>query len=277
MRSLARLLSEPKGERMTDEDRLSVAQIRELLAAAQGRALAPLLRRFDDDPRAGVKAALAAARAHAEASRCELRRTKRLYALEQELRDHGYELIAGIDEVGRGALAGPLTAAAVVLRAEPLIEGLDDSKRLTPQRREQLAAVVHRRAIAVGVAHVSPGEVDALGMTAALRRVMGRAIEHLGISVDHVVLDGLPLNVAESETAVVRGDQNVAAVAAASIVAKVARDALMRTLALEYPSYRFEINKGYGTSEHLRVIARDGLCAVHRRSFTIGGGTETLF
>lgn len=262
---------------MAKEDALSVAQIREILVAAQGRRLTLLLTRFEDDNRAGVQAAVASARSRADAARRERRRTQRLYALEHELRERGYELVAGIDEVGRGALAGPLTAAAVVLRNSPLIEGLDDSKRLSPTRREELATVVHRRAVAVGVAHVSPGEIDALGMTAALRRVMGRALDQLGVTVDHVVLDGLPLNVTENETAVVKGDQKVAAVAAASIVAKVARDALMRTLAREYPSYRFDVNKGYGTSEHLSAIARDGLCAVHRRSFAAGGGTESLF
>ena len=262
---------------MTRDDVLSVAQVREILAAAHGRHLTALLARFQDDPRAGVQATLISARARAEAARRELRRTKRLYALEQELRARGFTLVAGIDEVGRGALAGPMTAAAVVLRELPLLEGLDDSKRLTPARREQLAAIVHRKAVAVGVAHVSSGEIDSLGMTAALRRVMGRALDQLGLAVDHVVLDGLPLHVVPNETAVVKGDQKVAAVAAASIVAKVARDALMRSLANEYPSYSFEVNKGYGTSEHLSAIARNGLCAVHRKSFTVGGGTQTLF
>ncbi len=262
---------------MTNEDSLSVAQVRELFADVHGRPLALLVSRFEDDARAGVQAVVASARARAEAARREARRTKRLYALEQELRERGFELIAGIDEVGRGALAGPLTAAAVILRDAPHIEGLDDSKRLSPSRREELSAIVHRKAIAVGVAHVSAGEIDALGMTAALRRVMGRAIDQLGMRVDHVVVDGLPLNVVENETAVVKGDQRVAAVAAASIVAKVARDALMRSLAHEHPEYCFEVNKGYGTSEHFSAIARHGLCAVHRRSFSIGGGTQTLF
>jgi len=262
---------------MTDEQGLSVAQIRELLAAARHRQLADLLARFDDDTRAGVQSALGAARARAAAAVRESARTKRLYALEAELRERGYSLVAGVDEVGRGALAGPMTAAAVVLRDSPLVEGLDDSKRLSPARREVLAALVHRKALAVGVAHVSPGEIDALGMTSALRRVMGRAIDQLGLHVDHVVLDGLPLNVVDNETAVVKGDQKVAAIAAASIVAKVARDALMRSLAHEYPAYGFELNKGYGTSEHFSAIERDGLSPVHRRSFAIGGGTGSLF
>jgi ribonuclease HII len=262
---------------MVDEERLSVAHIRELLHEARGRQLSTLLARFGEDSRTGVRSAVATAHTRAAAARREVARTKRLYALESELRGRGLTLIAGVDEVGRGALAGPMTAAAVVLRDSPLVEGLDDSKRLSPARREELAAVVHRSALAVGVAHVSPGEIDSLGMTSALRRVIGRAIDQLGVQVDHVVLDGLPLNVVESETAVVKGDQKVASIAAASIVAKVARDALMRTLAREYPEYGFDVNKGYGTSEHLLVIARDGLSPVHRRSFAVGGGTGSLF
>lgn len=262
---------------MTPRDELSISEIRALLAAARGRTLAGLISRLAEDDRAGVQALVDAARARARAKKRETSRTARLYALEQELRVRGCQIIAGVDEVGRGALAGPLTAGAVVLAPSPRIEGLDDSKRLTPGRREELAKVIRAQAVAVCVAHVSAGEVDSLGMTAALRRVMGLAIEGLGVTVDHIVLDGLPMRVVENETAVVRGDGSVAAIAAASIVAKVARDALMRSLATEHPAYGFEINKGYGTSDHLAAVTREGLCAAHRRSFTIGGGTGSLF
>jgi ribonuclease HII len=262
---------------MTPRDALSIAEVRALLAEARGRKLTAALERFADDDRAGVQALLEMTRAHIAAEKRERARTRRLYALECELRAQGCVLVAGVDEVGRGALAGPLTAAAVVLPDSPLIEGLDDSKRLTPQRREELARVIRSAAIAIGVAHVSSGEIDSLGMTAALRRAMGLAIDGLGLRVDHVVLDGLPMHVVERETAVVKGDSKVAAIAAASIVAKVTRDALMRSLAAEHPEYGFEINKGYGTSEHFAAIGRVGLSAIHRRSFAIGGGTSSLF
>jgi ribonuclease HII len=248
-----------------------------LLSSAEVGGLDVLVDRFATDRRAGVQALVASAKARWEAQQRERERTGRLYTLEMQLRAKGCQAIAGLDEVGRGALAGPLTAAAVVLPTAPLIEGLDDSKRLTPARREELARVIRTHAVSVSVAHVSPGEVDALGMTRALRRVMGLALEGLGMSVDHVVLDGLPLNVTQRETAVVKGDQSVAAIAAASIVAKVARDSLMRSLAAEHPDYGFDVNKGYGTSEHLAAISRVGLSPVHRRSFNIGGGTASLF
>jgi ribonuclease HII len=262
---------------VTPRDKTSIAEISALLHNARGRTLTGLLRTYSDDPRAGVQALLETARARMRAEQQERARTSRLYALERQLRADGCRIIAGLDEVGRGALAGPLTAAAVVLAESPLIEGLDDSKRIRPDRREELSAVIRSQALAVSVAHVSPGEVDSLGMTRALRRVMRLALDGLGLTVDHIVLDGLPLNVTENETAIVKGDQSVAAIAAASIVAKVARDQLMRTLASDHPAYSFDINKGYGTSEHLAVIAREGLSPIHRRSFSIGGGTGSLF
>lgn len=262
---------------MSPRDPLSIAQIRDLLSGAQDRRLSALVARFADDDRSGVRSVVAVATARLEDARREHKRTAGMYALEAELRERGCAVVAGVDEVGRGALAGPLTAAAVVLRPEPRIEGLDDSKRLTPQRRVQLAAVIRESAVAVCVAHVSASDLDSLGMTAALRRAMREALEGLGVEIDHVVVDGLPVGVADSETAVIKGDGKVAAIAAASIVAKVTRDALMRSFAVEHPGYGFEINKGYGTPEHLGVIAARGLSPIHRRSFSIGGGTGSLF
>ena len=239
--------------------------------------LTGLLAALADDERAGVTSACSAARSARERRKRERDRTSRMYATERALRDEGWLVIAGVDEVGRGALAGPLTVAAVVLPPEPRIEGLDDSKRLSPRRREQLAVQVRSFALGVGVAHVSAGEIDALGVTAALRRAIDLALAQLGTVPDHVVLDGLPLRVVANETAIVKADAKVAAVAAASIVAKVTRDALMRSLAAEHPEYGFEINKGYGTSEHLAAISRHGPCPIHRRSFSWGETTQTLF
>lgn len=256
---------------------VSVAEIRALLARAEDRNLARLLAEYADDPRAGVCAACESAASRLAAAKSETRRTRRLYDLERTLQSQGCVLVAGIDEVGRGALAGPLTAAAVVLLPHPHIEGLDDSKRLTPRRREELAAVIHAQAVAVSISHVPAVDIDALGVTAALKRAIVHALSGLGCVPDHVLLDGLPLRVVENETAVVKGDSKVAAIAAASIVAKVARDQLMREFASTYPEYGFEINKGYGTPEHIDAIARVGPTVLHRRSFSAGGGTMSLF
>lgn len=256
---------------------LTVAEIRARLGGAWGVQLTRLLEEYADDPRAGVRAACDRAASRAAAAQSETDRTHRLYHLERMLRTQGCAVVAGVDEVGRGALAGPLTAAAVVLAPHPCIEGLDDSKRLTPRRREELAAVIHTHAVAVSISHVPAEDIDTLGVTAALKRAVMQALAGLGRVPDHVVIDGLPLRIVERETAVVKGDSKVAAIAAASIVAKVARDQLMREFSSAYPEFGFEINKGYGTPEHLDAIARIGPTVLHRRSFSSGGGTMSLF
>jgi len=256
---------------------LTIPEIRALLAVAQGARLTRLLGELAGDERSGVRSACDAAESRLRAAKRERERTRKLYELERTLQAQGFVLVAGVDEVGRGALAGPLTAAAVILPVQPRMEGLDDSKRLTPARREELARVIHDGAVAVSIAHVSADQIDSLGVTAALKRAILHALEGLSFQPDHVVIDGLPLRVVEQETAVVKGDSKVAAIAAASIVAKVARDQLMRDYALSHPGYGFEINKGYGTVEHCEAISRIGPTVLHRRSFSAGGGTLSLF
>lgn len=255
----------------------TVDEIRVALAEAQGTALERLIRRYARDERSGVRTAAASARRRLLAERAEDDRLSRLYAMEAELHEQGHAVIAGVDEVGRGALAGPLTAAAVVLPLSPRIEGLDDSKRLTPERREVVAAQVKQVALAWSITHVPPADIDGLGMTAALRRAVLGALHGLDLTADRVVLDGLPLGVSSVETAVVKGDSRVAAIAAASVIAKVARDELMRSLAPEHPAYGFDINKGYGTTEHIAAISRLGPCPHHRRSFAPCAENLTLF
>jgi len=255
----------------------SIADIRAELAAASGVRLNRLLDTYADDERAGVASACAQARSRADAVSAETKRTRKLYAMQRELADAGYVVVAGLDEVGRGALAGPVSVGAVVLPLSPRLEGLDDSKRLTPARREELAVVIHQQALAVSIAHVPASDIDGMGMGPALRRAFELAIEGLPIRPDHIVIDGLPLHLVVHETAIVKGDSKVAAIAAASIVAKVARDAMMREYAVLHPQYGFELNKGYGSAEHMDAIARLGACELHRMSFTVGGGTMSLF
>lgn len=262
---------------MTAHEARSVAEVRELLAATHGSALEALCAELEGDERAGVIVAIKAARARASAQLAESSRLAKLYAFEADLHRRGFAAVAGVDEVGRGALAGPLSAGACILPPSPHIEGLDDSKRLSPAKRELLALRIREVAVCWSVAHVPPDEVDALGVTAALRRAMGRAIAALELEPDHVVIDGLPIGVAADESTVVKGDSTVAAIAAASILAKVTRDRLMVELAETHPHYQFEINKGYGTAEHMQSIEDYGLSPAHRRSFSPGGGTPRLF
>lgn len=259
--------------------RHTVSAVRSALADASvdPARLKRLLDSLAGDDRSGVRDACAAARARSLASQRETARTQTLYSLEGELHARGLAHVAGVDEVGRGALAGPLTAGAVILRGTPRIEGLDDSKRLSPQRREELALVIREQAVCFGIGHASAQEIDALGVTAALKLAITRALGLLSFPPDHVVIDGLPLRLVVNETAVIKGDSKVAAIAAASIIAKVERDAIMRALAVHHPEFGFDINKGYGTGDHLAAIARCGPSAIHRRSFSLGGGTLSMF
>lgn len=185
-------------------------------------------------------------------------------------------IAVGIDEVGRGALAGPLTVACVALPDEPQVIGIDDSKKLSPKRREQLASQIEDVALGLGIAHVQPEEIDACGMAASLRMAMSRALRACetdlaargnGSKVDAVLVDGNPVHIHANEQCIVKGDGKVACIAAASIVAKATRDALMRSLAEEHPAYGFESNKGYGSARHMQAIREQGPSAVHRLSF----------
>ena len=185
-------------------------------------------------------------------------------------------VVCGLDEVGRGSIAGPLTVACVALPDEPQVVGIDDSKKLSPKRREKLAACIEETALGIGIAHIAPEEIDAAGMAASLRAAFGRALEESKNDlesrgneryVEGVLIDGNPLHLNENEVSIVKGDAKVACIAAASIVAKVERDALMRGYAKEFPQYCFESNKGYGSAAHIKALKRVGPCSIHRRSF----------
>ncbi|MBI5231166.1 MAG: ribonuclease HII [Coriobacteriales bacterium] len=255
----------------------SIPEIHATLARASGRKLAQLLSEFEGDERAGVQAICASAQARLKAQRAEASRLRRIYKLEDELRAQGVSLIAGLDEVGRGCLAGPVTAAAVILPPAPRIDGLDDSKRLLPERREQIAAVILDVALASCVAHVQADEIDAIGMTAAIKKAMTHALDGCGLAPGSVLVDGLPVHVHPSEKAIVQGDSKVAAIAAASVIAKVERDALMRSVAEDYPGWGFDVHKGYSTAEHLAAIREMGVTPLHRRSFAPCADDPTLF
>ena len=177
-------------------------------------------------------------------------------------------LICGADEAGRGPLAGAVYAAAVVLDPARPIIGLNDSKKLTPHRREELAELIRERATAWSIATASVAEIDRMNILRASLLAMQRAVETLGLVPHQLLVDGLHCpHVAMPARAIVKGDATVSEISAASILAKVARDAEMRTLAGLYPQYGFERNKGYPTADHLEALLRHGACDVHRRSF----------
>lgn len=245
----------------------TVSEIRRLFAAATGDELEELIERYSADPRAGIDDAISRARARLERERAERARLERLCALERQLARAGARVLAGVDEVGRGALAGPVTAAAVILPDGFMPARLTDSKRLDPATRERLDAEIRANAIACAVAHVSAAEVDALGIAQATAEAMRQAVSALGCPIDHVLVDGHHVELGHPTTAVVKGDASVRSIAAASIVAKVARDALMVELATAYDGYGLATNKGYGSPDHLEAIRTRGPSEIHRRSF----------
>jgi len=180
----------------------------------------------------------------------------------------GFQLIAGVDEVGRGPLLGDVVAAAVILDPAKPIHGLTDSKKLSEKRREQLAAEIKDRAFAWSIASASPAEIDEINILHATMLAMKRAIEGLSTRPDHVKVDGNRCpDIDMSVEAVVKGDAKVAEIGAASIIAKVFRDHQMTQLDEEYPQYGFARHKGYPTQEHLRLLREHGVLPQYRRSF----------
>ena len=187
---------------------------------------------------------------------------------ETEARRCGYRHIAGLDEAGRGPLAGPVVAAAVMLPRRCLLAGLNDSKQLTEAERERLYDDIRRRAAGVGVGLASEREIDEMNILEATRLAMGRAIQSLPSMPDYLLLDAIELPaVLLPQRAIIKGDALSVSIAAASVVAKVTRDRLMGDYHRQYPQYNFQAHKGYGTAEHLRLLAAHGPCAIHRRSF----------
>lgn len=176
-------------------------------------------------------------------------------------------MIAGVDEVGRGPLAGPVSAGACVLDPAIEIPFLNDSKKLSEKRREEVAACLRAQARDWKVAHVSADVIDAEGIMSALKQAMRAAVAGLTLTPAVILLDGRPLALWKEERALIKGDAQVACIAAASVLAKVERDALMREADRLYPGYGFAHNKGYGTAQHSAAIRERGLTPLHRRSF----------
>lgn len=187
---------------------------------------------------------------------------------ENELKEHGYKYICGVDEAGRGPLAGPVCAAAVILPPDTIIEGVNDSKKLTEKKREELFDVVIEKALAYCIAFGSVEEIEEHNILATTMNTMKRAVEGLSIKADYAIVDGNRLPKLDIDSKyIIKGDANSMSIAAASILAKVSRDRLMLEYAKEYPQYHFEKHKGYGTKLHTDMILEYGPSKIHRLSF----------
>jgi len=186
---------------------------------------------------------------------------------ERAARSQGASIIAGVDEVGRGALFGPVVAAAVVLPPDCRIRGLRDSKQLLPEDRERLAGMVYKRAVAIAIEETCAAVIDQVNIYQATRLAMTAAVHRLSPSADHLLIDAMRLDVPCAQTSIIYGDSLSISIAAASVVAKVYRDRLMRELDREYPGYGLASHKGYSTPEHLAALQQLGPSALHRLSF----------
>lgn len=191
------------------------------------------------------------------------------FSYENSARLEGKKFICGVDEAGRGPLAGPVCAAAVILPADCEIEGLNDSKKLTEKARERLFPIIMEKAVAYSVAFATVEEIEEHNILNATYLAMNRAIEGLSTKADYALIDGnrVPTGISVPCETVVKGDFKSCSIAAASILAKVSRDNLMLEYAEKYPEYNFKKHKGYGTAEHIALIKEHGLSPIHRPSF----------
>lgn len=195
-------------------------------------------------------------------------KTEGLFLFDQEFRQNA-SVLAGVDEAGRGPLAGPVVCAAVVMPAEGFIEGVNDSKKLSEKRREALYEKIVECALAFSVVFVDPQEIDRINILNATKKGMEQSIGALNIKPDLVLIDAVKLPVDLPQRAIVQGDAKSYSIAAASILAKVSRDRYMRKMDQTYPQYGFAKHKGYGTKEHIEKIRQYGLCEEHRKTFAL--------
>lgn len=220
------------------------------------------------DPRGGAQKLVRYCQAQLADWQREQERIGRMFSYERQVWAMGYRQVAGLDEVGRGPLAGPVVAAAVILPGEVAIPGLDDCKRLSGKRRQEVYELIRESAVAIGVGMVHPEGIDEANVMMATYKAMVKAVADLPIAPDYLLIDALHLpNVSQPQAPIVGGDGQSCSIAAASVVAKVTRDEYMIEMDKLYPQYGFANHKGYGTLEHREALERYGPCPIHRKSY----------
>ena len=246
---------------------LSISEIRQRLLNEQLSAAELVALKLDK--RAGVRKLIAAEERRAEKTKALQAKAERMLVFERELWLKGIELVAGVDEVGRGPLAGPVLAAAVILKPGHSILSLDDSKKLSEKKRQALLEQIKESALCVAYGSASPTEIDELNIFQASFLAMRRAVGALAQSPEHLLIDGghQIKDVPIAQQAIVGGDGKSQSIAAASVLAKVERDALMENYAEEFPEYGFGTHAGYPTAAHLDALQKHGPSPIHRRSF----------
>ena len=244
----------------------TIKEIKEQLANIQ-RLDDPLLAELEQDSRSGVIQAIAKRKRDIQKRIDEDERLEGMLAYEKECYARGIKLIAGVDEVGRGPLAGPVVAAAVILPKACKIPGLNDSKKIPKFKHKEIYEAVLQEAIAIGIGVKDNHVIDQVNIYEATKLAMMEAIGQLEPQPQHLLIDAMKLDLPISQTSIIKGDANSLSIAAASIVAKVTRDQMMEEFDREYPGYDFAQNAGYGTAKHLAGLDKLGVTPIHRRSF----------
>ncbi|WP_338452032.1 ribonuclease HII [Niallia oryzisoli] len=225
-------------------------------------------RQLQKDERKGVQAIVKKWQRLRELRQLQHEKFINMTVYERKYRQEGYQLIAGIDEVGRGPLAGPVVASAVILPHDFYLPGIDDSKKLNEQKREQFYTQIKEAALAVGLGIIDNDEIDRLNIFAATKKAMSLAISQLEPKPDFLLIDAVKLDIPYQQEPIIKGDGLSISIAAASIVAKVTRDRILKDYDQEYPNYGFANHAGYGTKEHLEAIRTYGITPIHRKSFS---------
>ena len=244
----------------------TIKEIKEQLANIQ-RLDDPLLAELEQDSRSGVIQAIAKQKREIQKRIDEDERLEGMLAYEKECYARGIKLIAGVDEVGRGPLAGPVVAAAVILPKACKIPGLNDSKKIPKSKHKEIYEAVLQNAIAIGIGIKDNHVIDQVNIYEATKLAMMEAIGQLDPQPQHLLIDAMKLDLPISQTSIIKGDANSLSIAAASIVAKVTRDQMMEEFDKEYPGYDFAQNAGYGTAKHLAGLEQLGVTPIHRLSF----------
>lgn len=243
-----------------------INEIKKLFQAAKEDELPELINIYGTDERSGVKALVSKAQKQLAALEKEKQRTESLKVYEKEYDSYGY--VCGIDEVGRGPLAGPVVAGAVILPKDSKILYLNDSKQLSEKKREELYDVIMEQAVACGIGYASPERIDEINILQATYEAMREAISNLKVSPDILLNDAVTIpEIQIKQVPIIKGDAKSVSIAAASIIAKVTRDRLMVQYDSVFPEYGFASNKGYGAQVHIEALKKYGPTPIHRRSF----------
>jgi len=244
----------------------TIKEIKELLTTITDLE-SSLFEELGKDPRAGVQKEIQKRKREIQAELDENNRLETMLRYEKEFYAEGINLIAGVDEVGRGPLAGPVVAAAVILPKDCKIKGLNDSKKISKKKHMEIFQAIKNQALAIGIGIMDNHVIDQVNIYEATKLAMKEAIYQLGPQPEHLLIDAMRLDLPITQTSIIKGDANSLSIAAASIIAKVTRDKIMANYDQEYPGYDFAQNAGYGTAKHLEGIEKHGVTPIHRTSF----------